>query len=92
MRGVFLDGPALLKNNEHRWPVMSGTETVGAMTSAVHSPRLDRNIGFALMNAGKADAAAARLTVQTPEGMRQLEFTDMPFIDPKKRIPRARLR
>ena len=92
MRGVFLDGPALLKNNEHRWPVLSGTETVGAMTSAVHSPRLDRNIGFALMNAGMADAAAARLTVQTPEGTRQLEFTDMPFIDPKKRIPRARLR
>ena len=46
MKGVILDGAALMKNNEHRWPVYAGDTEVGAMTSAVHSPRLDQNIGL----------------------------------------------
>ena len=91
MRGAFLDGPPLQKNNEHRWPVMLGSAAAGEMTSAVHSPRLDRNIGFALMDATAVDTGDV-LLVQTPEGDRKLTFTDMPFIDPGKQIPRASLK
>jgi len=32
------------------------------------------------------------LVVETPEGRRGLTLAEMPFIDPKKRIPRAALR
>ena len=91
MCGVFVDGPALQKNNEHRWPVLAGDDIVGAMTSAVHSPRLDRNIGFALMQSSHANGDVP-LTVETAEGIRNLEFTSMPFIDPDKSIPRQALR
>ena len=91
MKGVIVDGPALLKNNEHRWPVYAGDARVGEMTSAVHSPRLEQNIGFALMAMEWADAAGG-LSVETAEGSRNLTFADMPFIDPGKRIPRAALR
>ena len=38
--GLFLDGPALQKNNEHRWPVTSASTKVGFVTNAVHSPAL----------------------------------------------------
>ena len=48
--GLFLDGPALQKNNEHRWPVTSASTKVGFVTNAVHSPRLDRNIAFAMID------------------------------------------
>ena len=91
MCGVFIDGLALQKNNEHRWPVRSGDEIVGAMTSAVHSPRLDRNIGFALIQSSHLNAGMP-LAVETAEGVRMLEFTSMPFIDPDKSIPRQALR
>ena len=91
MVGVFMDGDVFQKNNEHRWPVYAGTKKIGEVTSAVHSPRLQRNIGFSLMNVDYAETGAT-YSVDTPEGMRQLEITPMPFIDPEKKIPRASLR
>lgn len=91
MKGVIVDGPALLKNNEDRWPVYAGDAQVGEMTSAVHSPRLEQNIGFALVAMEWADAAGG-LSVETAEGRRNLAFAAMPFIDPGKQIPRAALR
>ena len=91
MKGVILDGAALMKNNEHRWPVYAGDTEVGAMTSAVHSPRLDQNIGFALLQMEWAKHGEG-LAVETPEGRRGLTLAEMPFIDPKKQIPRAALR
>ena len=91
MQGVFISGAAFTKNNEHRWVVRMGDQKVGEMTSAVHSPRLDRNIGFVLLDQDYA-SGDHHLTVDTPEGVRDLELTTMPFIDPKKAIPRAALR
>lgn len=91
IRGIFMDGSALQKNNEHRWPVLSGGRKVGGVSSAVHSPRLEKNIGFALLDIDHADSDEG-LTVETAEGVRNIEFTTMPFIDPEKKIPRAALR
>ena len=61
------------------------------MTTGVHSPRLEQNIGFALVAMEWADAAGG-LSVETAEGRRNLAFAAMPFIDPGKQIPRAALR
>ena len=89
VNGVFMGGEPFEKNNEHRWPVYDGGEQVGAVSSAVHSPRLGRNIGFALIDAGRETGT---LTVETAEGMRDIEITSLPFVDPDKKIPRASLR
>jgi len=77
--GLFLDGPALQKNNEHRWPVTSTGTKVGFVTNAVHSPRLDRNIAFAMIDV-PFDANDTVLTVETVEGVRSAERTMLPFI------------
>jgi len=77
--GLFLDGPALQKNNEHRWPVTSASTKVGFVTNAVHSPRLDRNIAFAMIDV-PFDANDTVLTVETVEGVRSAERTMLPFI------------
>ena len=77
--GLFLDGPALQKNNEHRWPVTSASTKVGLVTNAVHSPRLDRNIAFAMVDV-PFDANDTLLTVETVEGARSAERTTLPFI------------
>ena len=77
--GLFLDGPALQKNNENRWPVTSAGTKVGFVTNAVHSPRLDRNIAFAMIDV-PFDANDTVLTVETVEGARSAERTTLPFI------------
>ena len=90
MIGIFLDGPALQKNNEHRWPVMSGDEPVGYVTNSVHSPRLDRNIAFAMVDV-PFDANDAPLIVETVEGVRNAERTSLPFIaSPPEKTARLR--
>ena len=57
----------------------------------MHSPRLERNIGFIHVNIEYA-VPGARLEVDTAEGRRNLEITTLPFIDPDKAIPRQSLR
>ena len=56
-----------------------------------HAPRLDRNIGYVLLD-NDAPTASGELTVITPEGVRDVELTQMPFIDRDKREPRKPLR
>ena len=91
IRGAFMEGLPFEKNNEHRWRVFDGNRQVGEVSSAVHSPRLARNIGFVLADIAAA-AIGTKLRVETPEGDRALEITTLPFIDPDKKIPRAPLR
>ena len=91
MVGVFMDGEIFQKNNEHRWPVFDHAKKVGEVTSAVYSTRLERNIGFALLDI-TYDKIGAELEVETPEGRRNLSVTSLPFIDPEKKIPLQSLR
>jgi glycine cleavage system aminomethyltransferase T len=91
MKGAFIDGEAFHKNNEHRWRVYDGKQFAGEVTSAIYSPRLARNIDFILADIAYAENGI-RLEVDTPEGRRELELTDLPFLDKDKAIPRRSLR
>jgi glycine cleavage system aminomethyltransferase T len=59
---------------------------VGKVTSAIHSPRLEKNIGFAWVPTPLATLGTA-LRVETEWGDRGATVVDMPFVDPKKQIP-----
>ena len=56
------------------------------MTSAIYSPRLERNIGFAWLPV-KRSTLGERLTVETEWGPRSGTVVEMPFVDPSKQIP-----
>jgi glycine cleavage system aminomethyltransferase T len=84
--GVEIAGDHL-EMNTTKWPVEIGGERVGTVTSAVHSPRLDKNIGYAWLPAGDAEPGTA-LVVDTPDGRRDATVVPMPFIDPGKQIPK----
>ena len=56
------------------------------MTSAIHSPRLDRNIGYCWVPAELAENGT-RLRVESEWGARTATAVSMPFVDPGKRIP-----
>lgn len=74
--------------NDSAWSVSSGGNRIGAVTSAIHSPRLKRNIGYAMVPVAYAQFGT-ELLVETSLGPAKAEVVPMPFIDPKKKIPRT---
>jgi glycine cleavage system aminomethyltransferase T len=84
--GVEIDGEPFPGLNNVKWPVSSDGEAVGKVTSAIHSPRLEKNIGFAWVPTPLATLGTA-LRVETEWGDRGATVVDMPFVDPKKQIP-----
>ena len=89
--GVEIDGPSLgsFIDNEmiDEFPVFDGDRRIGSVTSACHSPRLEKNIGFAMLPIEQADMGS-RFEVETPQGRREAVTVPKPFIDPKKDIPK----
>jgi aminomethyltransferase len=75
--------------NAVRWPVQKGSDVIGWVTSAVWSPRLQKNIGYAMLPVENA-IVGTRLIVAIPQiGARQVMVVPRPFIDPTKSIPKA---
>jgi aminomethyltransferase len=68
--------------------VFSNDSRVGHITSAVFSPRLERNIGYAMIQTENA-ALGTRLRVQTPAGIEEATVVEKPFVDPTKEIPKS---
>ena len=63
-------------------------KAIGFVTSAVWSPRLDRNIGYAMVPTAFAELGT-RLRVATPDGEREATVVPKPFVDPDKEIPKS---
>jgi glycine cleavage system aminomethyltransferase T len=87
MVGVEIAGDRL-EMNETRWPVESDGRAVGNVTSAIYSPRLQRNIGFAWVPVELTDLGTG-LSVETADGRRDAIVVRMPFVDPGKQIPKS---
>jgi glycine cleavage system aminomethyltransferase T len=84
--GVEIEGERL-ELNQTKWTVRRNGEVVGSVTSAVYSPRLDRNIGYAMVPMALA-AEGSQLSVETPDGERSTTVVPIPFVDPSKEIPK----
>jgi glycine cleavage system T protein len=74
--------------NDERWPVVSGGEAIGKVTSALYSPRLERNIGYAMVPTALA-GMGTELSVRTSLGEATATVVPMPFVDPTKEIPKS---
>jgi aminomethyltransferase len=81
-------GGAPIEFNMTRWPVRKDGEIVGQVTSAIYSPRLKENIGFAMVPVAHA-ALGTKLDVETPAGAARAVVVPMPFVDPGKMIPKS---
>ncbi|HVF07492.1 MAG TPA: glycine cleavage T C-terminal barrel domain-containing protein, partial [Actinomycetota bacterium] len=84
--GVVIDGDAFPALNNVKWPVSSGGAEVGKVTSAIYSPRLEQNIGFAWVP-NELAALGSQVEVSSEWGERSATVAEMPFVDPKKTIP-----
>ena len=83
--GLEISCPPLEHPNTTYWPIMSDSKEVGYVTSAVHTPRLDKNIALAIMDI-KFSALDTTGEVKTPEGNYPVKVVQKPFYDPKKKI------
>jgi glycine cleavage system aminomethyltransferase T len=87
INGVELDGEPFPELNNVKWSVVEADGTkIGKVTSAIYSPRLERNIGFAWLPADRSSEGTT-VTVQTEWGTRRGTVVPMPFVDPSKQIP-----
>jgi glycine cleavage system aminomethyltransferase T len=84
--GVEIDGDRFPGLNFTKWPVTARGDRVGSVTSAVYSPRLEKNIGYAWVPVELSEYGAP-LDVESEWGPRTATVAPMPFWDPEKRIP-----
>jgi glycine cleavage system aminomethyltransferase T len=75
--------------NMTKWPVKAAGAIVGNVTSAVFSPRLGKNIGYAFVPVAHAELGTRLSVVVADREEREARVVTRPFIDPDKTIPRA---
>jgi aminomethyltransferase len=86
--GVEIGG-APIEFNFTKWAVKKDGQAIGRITSAIHSPRLKKNIGYAMVPAAHA-AMGTKLQVEIAGvGAREATVVAKPFVDPKKDIPKS---
>lgn len=83
--GLVIEGKPFVGANEEYWPLTQDGRRIGTVTSAIHSPRLGKNIALAMVERAYADIGT-RLVVNMGGESRNCEVVPKPFHDPNKSI------
>ena len=87
--GLVISGEAMEGSNTRFWDLEKDGELVGKVTSAVYSPRLQKNIALAMVDVHRAAHLAdigMELVVIKPDGKALATVVEKPFFDPKKKL------
>jgi aminomethyltransferase len=94
LAGVEISGDSLGAYSDGSMPdflgVKNGSNLIGRVTSACYSPRLEKNIGYAMLPIEFAELGT-ELELDADGAGRQAVVVEKPFIDPQKEIPKQRL-
>lgn len=86
--GLEIDGDPFVGSNDFFWPILKEGVKVGTVTSAIYSPRLQKNIALAMI--GIDHTASGRvLQVDKLSETRTCTVVPIPFYDPKKSLATA---
>ena len=83
--GLQIEGEPFLGSNDRFWIISDRAEQVGCVTSAIHSPRLGKNIALAMVKTELSEVGT-QLVVETDDGARHCAVVPKPFYDPTKSI------
>jgi aminomethyltransferase len=86
--GVIMDGPPLTQPNTRFWTMSIDGVVKGKVTSAVYSPRLEKNIALALVASDHAGLGTEFL-VHARDDDRMAIAVEKPFYDPNKSIAKV---
>jgi len=84
--GVEIGGNALATPNEEFWDISVAGNNVGHITRCAHSPRLEKNIGWANVAIEYADLGT-ELVVATPADDCNAVVCEAPWFKPQIKIP-----
>ena len=83
--GVILDCKPLTGPNTNFWKIIKNGNVVGKITSAVHSPRLKKNIALAMIDIGFIKLGTT-LNLEILSEKKSAIIVEKPFYDPQKKI------
>ena len=86
--GLRIECAPLKEPNTTFWKIRKNRKTVGKVTSAVYSPRLEQNIALAIVSAELSEIGNV-VEVSMRSGTAQASIVETPFFDPKKEIVSA---
>ena len=86
--GLIIDCDPIKGPNTTFWAINKDGTNIGKVTSAVYSPRLERNIALAMVAADCA-VIGSEVEVITPSGPTRATVVERPFYDPKKSLAAA---
>ena len=88
LAGIEIEG-GRIEFNPTKWPLAASGKIIGRVTSAAWSPRLAKNIGYAMVPIAQAKPGTTLQVNMPGAGERKATVVAMPFIDPKKEIPKT---
>ena len=86
--GLELQCEPLKGPNTNFWPITINEKKIGKVTSAVYSPRLQKNIALAIIEVGQSEIGN-NLIVNIDDTKVSSKVIEKPFYDPKKKITSA---
>ena len=89
--GVEIGGEPFPVGNSQFYPIFDGEREVGHVTRCVHSPRLEKNIGFANVPIEYSNIGT-KLTFRCPLGDLETTVCEWPWFPAQKKIPELRRR
>ena len=84
--GLEIVGDSLTGPNTIFWEIFCDDKIIGKVTSAVFSPRLEKNIALAMVDKNFTEIGL-KLSVEINGVLRDAIIVEKPFFDPKKALP-----
>ena len=86
--GVEIEGDRIQGWNEDFWPVHSNGKAIGQVTTGAYSPRLEKNIGYAMVPIEYAELGT-KFNVDVRGETTTATVVRDPFIDPNRETPKG---
>ena len=84
--GMEIEGDSLTGPNTIFWEIFCDDKIIGKVTSAVFSPRLEKNIALAMVDKNFIKIGL-KVSVEINGDSREAIIVEKPFFDPKKSLP-----
>lgn len=88
--GIEIGGEPMVDEGalNDQWTLFKGDAALGRVTAAAWSPRLERNVGYAWVPIRWEEPGSA-FEARTPRGRVPVTVAALPFVDPRKDVPKG---
>ena len=88
--GIIIDCDPLKGPNTTFWPIIKNGNQIGKITSAVYSPRLNKNIALGMIEIDHTEINTL-FEIEILNNLYKARVVEKPFYDPNKKITSSKL-